>query len=409
MNLSYRVALRYFLSYRKRSFISIIALIAMVGIGVGAMSMVVVLSVFNGMEELNRQIFKSFDPDIRISPAEGRKFEMSDSLLTAIRKTNGVRFVTQTLEDNALASYDGQQVLVRLKGVDSTFQYRKQMDTTLLEGSLKLTGPNGTRFALISDGIRNALSVSLRDTFIPFELWYPRSDRKTLNFNNADAFNQVAVIPGGTFFIESRYDDFVFVPLDVAESLMGLENKRSALEIVLADGAGESGVIRQLRSLLGAGFIVLNRDEQNADLLRAIKVEKLFVTVTLSLIILVAAINIFFSLSMLTIEKKGDTAILFAMGAQPSLIRRIFIAVGNIVAFTGAGVGLAAGIAICWVQKKYGLVSMGMKTALVDAYPVQLQWGDILLTAVVIILITIVVSFAPAIKAARQTPYAFKS
>lgn len=409
MNLSYRVALRYFLSYRKRSFISIIALIAMVGIGVGAMSMVVVLSVFNGMEELNRQIFKSFDPDIRISPAEGRKFEMSDSLLTAIREIDGVRFVTQVLEDNALASYDGQQVLVRLKGVDSTFQYRRQMDTTLLEGSLKLTGPNGTRFALISDGIRNALSVSLRDTFIPFELWYPRSDRKTLNFNNADAFNQVAVVPGGTFFIESRYDDFVFVPLDAAESLMGLENKRSALEIILENGAGESGVIRRLKSLLGAGFVVLDRDEQNADLLRAIKVEKLFVTVTLSLIILVAAINIFFSLSMLTIEKKGDTAILFAMGAQPSLIRRIFIAVGNIVAFTGAGAGLAAGIAICWAQKKYGLVSMGMKTALVDAYPVQLQWGDILLTAVVIILITIVVSFVPAIRAARQTPYAFKS
>ncbi len=405
MNLSYRVALRYFLSYRKRSFISIIALIAMVGIGVGAMSMVVVLSVFNGMEELNRQIFKSFDADIRISPAEGRKFEISDSLLTAVRKTDGVGFVTQTLEDNALASYDGQQVLVRLKGVDSTFQYRRQMDTTLLEGSLKLTGPNGTRFALISDGIRNALSVSLRDTFIPFELWYPRSDRKTLNFNNADAFNQVTTIPGGTFFIESRYDDFVFVPIEVAESLMGLQNQRSALEIVLADGAGEASVRRQLRSLLGPGFTVLNRDEQNADLLRAIKVEKLFVTVTLSLIILVAAINIFFSLSMLTIEKKGDTAILFAMGAQPSLIRRIFIAVGNIVAFTGAGVGLVAGIAVCWAQKKYGLVSMGMKTALVDAYPVQLQWGDVLLTAIVIILITIVVSFVPAVRAARQTPY----
>ncbi len=405
MNLSYKVALRYFLSYRKRSFISIIALIAMVGIGVGAMSMVVVLSVFNGMEELNRQIFKSFDPDIRISPAEGRKFEISDSLLRAVRKTDGVKFVTQVLEDNALASYDGQQVLVRLKGVDSTFQYRKQMDTTLIEGSLKLTGPNGTRFALISDGIRNSLSVSLRDTFIPFELWYPRSDRKTLNFNNADAFNQVAVIPGGTFFIESRYDDFVFVPLEVAESLMGLENKRSALEIILADGAGETAVIRQLRTLLGPGFVVLNRDEQNADLLRAVRVEKLFVTVTLSLIILVAAINIFFSLSMLTIEKKGDTAILFAMGAHPSLIRRIFITVGNIVAFTGAGTGLAAGIAVCWVQKKYGLISMGMKTALVDAYPVQLQWGDVLLTAVVIILITIVVSFVPAIKASRQTPY----
>lgn len=409
MNLSYRIALRYFLSYRKRSFISIIALIAMVGIGVGTMAMVIVLSVFNGMEELNRQIFKSFDPDIKISPVEGRRFDINDSLLTAIRDVEGVQFATQVIEDNALASYDGQQVLIRLKGVDSTFQYRRQMDTTLLEGSLKLTGNQGTKFALISDGIRNALAVSLRDTFIPFELWYPKSDRKTLNFNNADAFNQVSVIPGGAFFIESRYDDFVFVPLEVAQSLMGLDKERSALEIQLLPEANEAKAIRQLKSILGSGFVVNNRDEQNADLLRAIRVEKLFVTVTLSLIILVAAINIFFSLSMLTIEKKGDTAILFAMGARPSLIRQIFISVGNIVAFAGAGTGLVAGILICLAQKKYGLVSMGMKTALVDAYPVQLQWADVLLTAVVIVLITIVVSLIPAIKAAKQTPYAFKS
>lgn len=409
MNLSYRVALRYFLSYRKRSFISIIALIAMVGIGVGAMAMVVVLSVFNGMEELNRQIFKSFDPDIRISPSEGRRFGVSDSLLVVVRNTEGVQYVTEVIEDNALASYDDQQVLIRLKGVDSTFRHRRQMDTTLLEGSLVLTGPNGTRFGLISDGIRNALSVSLRDTFIPFELWYPKSDRRTLNFSNAEAFNQVAVIPGGTFFIESRYDDIVFVPLEVTQSLMGLDKERSALEIQLSAGANEARVVRHLKSALGDQFLVLNRDEQNADLLRAIRVEKLFVTVTLSLIILVAAINIFFSLSMLTLEKKGDTAILFAMGAKPSLIRRIFLSVGNIVAFTGAATGLAAGVLICWAQKKYGLVSMGMKTALVDAYPVQLQWNDVLLTAVVIILITVAVSFIPAVRAAKQVPYAFKS
>jgi lipoprotein-releasing system permease protein len=408
MNLSYRIAKRYFLSYRKRSFISIIALIAMVGIGVGTMAMVIVLSVFNGMEDLNRQIFKSFDPDIKIAPIEGRRFEVSDSLLEAINGLEGVQFATQVIEDNALASYDDQQVLIRLKGVDSTFRYRSQMDTTLLEGSLQLTGPQGTQFALISDGIRNALSISLRDTFIPFSLWYPKNDRKTLNFSNADAFNQVSVIPGGAFFIESRYDDIVFVPLELAQSLIGLDKERSSLEIQLLPTANESKVIRELKSQLGNGFSVKNRDEQNADLLRAIRVEKLFVTVTLSLIILVAAINIFFSLSMLTLEKKADTAILFAMGAKPSLVRQIFLSVGNIISFAGAGIGLLVGVLICLAQKEFGLVSMGMKTALVDAYPVQLQWSDVLLTAAVIVLITVLVSYIPALRAARQTQRAFK-
>lgn len=404
MKLPLKVALRYFLSYRKRSFISIIAFIAMIGIGVGTMAMVVVLSVFNGMEDLNRQIFKSFDPDIRIAPQEGRRFVVSDSLLNAINGIEGIDFVTQVIEDNALASYDGQQVLVRLKGVDSTFERRHQMDTTLLEGSLRLTAPGGTRFSLISEGVRNALAVSLRDPYIPFELWYPRTDRRTLNFNNADAFNQVSTLPGGTFFIENRYDDYVFVPLDITQSLMGLDRERSALEVQLLPDGDSDKVVRQLKKLLGDEFVVLNQDEQNADLLRAIKVEKLFVTVTLSLIILVAAINIFFSLSMLTIEKRGDTSIMYAMGAKPALIRRIFITVGNIVAFAGAGTGLIAGILICWAQKEFELISMGMKTALVDAYPVKLQWSDVLLTAVVIVLITLLVSVIPAARAARQAP-----
>src|SRR5690606_36806193 len=128
-----------------------------------------------------------------------------------------------------------------------------------------------------------------------------------------------------------------FVPLETAQSLMGLDRERSSLEVQLLPNADESKIVRQLKSMLGDRFFVLTQDEQNADLLRAIKIEKLFVTVTLALIILVAAINIFFSLSMLTIEKKGDTSMFYAMGAQPALIRRIFISVVNIVPFGGAG------------------------------------------------------------------------
>ncbi len=406
MNLPFKIALRYFLSYRKRSFISVVALIAMVGVGVGTMAMVVVLSVFNGMEELNRQIFKTFDADVRVVPEKGRKFVVTDSLLALVRATDGVQFTTQVIEDNALVSYDDQQMIVRLKGVDSTFEQRGQLDTALIDGSLKMKGPGGTRYALIAEGVRNALMVSLRDNFIPFELWYPRTDRRTLNFASSEAFNQVAVQPGGTFYIESRYDDFVIVPLEVTQQLMGLEQERSALEIQVKPGYDARTVSRTLKRRLGENFRVLDRDEQNADLLRAIRVEKLFVTVTLGLIILVASINIFFSLSMLAIEKKSDTAIFFALGAQRRMIRSIFVAVGTIVAFTGALLGLFFGVAICWIQETYGLVSMGMKTALVDAYPVQLQAGDVVLTGVIIVLITLVVSFSPAYRAARGSLFA---
>lgn len=402
MNLPFRIARRYFVSHNKRSFISIIALIAMAGVGVGTMAMVVVLSVFNGMEELNRQIFKTFDADIKVTPAEGRRFLVSDSLLSLVKNTEGIAIVTQVIEDNALARYRDNQTVVRLKGVDSTFEQWGQLDTAMIEGQLQLTGENGTPYAVVSEGVRSSLLISMNDQLNPIELWYPSGDRRTLNLSAPDAFNQVAVRPGGTFFIESRYDDIVIAPLSTVAKLLQYGNQRTALEIKLLPDAPADRIRTRLRKALGGTFVVRDRDELNADLLRAIRVEKLFVTVTLSFIILVAAINIFFSLSMLAIEKKEDIRMLYALGATSLLVRRIFISVGGIVALTGAVLGLGLGIGLCWLQQQYGLVSMGMVSSLVEAYPIKLIWSDILLTALIIVLITVVVSFIPARRAAQS-------
>ena len=402
MNLPYRIAVRYFFSKNKRSFISLIARIAMVGVAIGTMALVVVLSVFNGMEELNRSIFKTFDADVTITPAQGRHFTVSDSLLKAVYNADGVRLVTQVIEDNALAVYNNQQSIIKLKGVDRTFIERKQLDTAIIEGSLQLYGANGTPFALMSEGVRNSLSISLRDILIPLELLYPNTQAKNINLNSTEAFNQVAVRPGGVFFIETRYDDYVIVPLEVAENLLQYKGQRSSFEVQVKPGYTESQVSQNLGKILGNGFVVKDRDSMNADLLRAISVEKLFVTVTLSFIILVAGINIFFSLSMLAIEKKKDISMLYALGATPSLVRRIFLMEGAIVAFTGAIFGIIAGIVVCWAQIKYGFVSMGMVSSIVDAYPVKLIWKDILLAGAIIVMITLAVSFVPARRAAQS-------
>jgi lipoprotein-releasing system permease protein len=401
MDLSYRIAVRYFFSRNKRSFISLIARIAMAGVAVGTMAMVVVLSVFNGMEDLNRKIFKTFDSDIKISPSQGKRFEVTGEMLQKIEKTQGVRLVTQIIEDNALARYGNQQTIVRLKGVGPSFERQMRLDTALIEGSLTLRGRNGTPYAIVSEGIRNALSVSLEDITMPLEFLYPKTNTKLLNLSSPDAFNQLALRPGGVFFIETRYDDYVIAPVDLVDSLMQYRGARSAVEVNVSPGFKEQDVSAQLASALGKEFVVKDRDSLNADLLRAIKMEKLFVAVTLSLIILVAAINIFFSLSMLAIEKKKDISMLYALGATPSLIRKIFLAEGAIVAFSGAIVGLLGGILICWLQIKYGFVSMGMTTSLVDAYPVKLIWEDIFYTGIIVVMVTMVVSYIPARRAAE--------
>lgn len=401
MDISYRIAVRYFFSRNKRSFISVIARIAMAGVAVGTMAMVVVLSVFNGMEDLNRKIFRTFDADVRVVPAEGKRFKVTPALMNELKAVNGVKLVTQVIEDNALARYGNQQTIIRLKGVDSTFEQQKQIDTAMIEGSIKLVGDNGTPYAIIAEGIRNALSISLEDIFTPLELLYPRTGTKTLNLTSPEAFNQLNLRPGGVFSIESRYDDYIIAPLKQVAGLMGYNGELSALEIHILPGFREKDVSEEIGAKLGKTFVVKDRDSLNADLLRAIKMEKLFVAVTLSLIILVAAINIFFSLSMLAIEKKKDVSMLYAMGATQLLIRKIFIAEGAIVAFSGAIAGLLGGIAICWLQMRYGFVSMGMTTSLVDAYPVKLIWEDILYTGVIVVMITMVVSYIPARRAAE--------
>lgn len=407
MNLSYRIAKRYFFSRNKRSFISVIARIAMAGVGVGTMAMVVVLSVFNGMEDLNRKIFRTFDADVKILPKEGKRFTVSDSLISIVRSVDGVKSVTQVIEDNALARYGNSQTIVRIKGVDSSFVATGQLDSALIEGSLKLYGPNGTPYTIVAEGIRNALSISLAEILTPIELLYPNTGKKTFNINSPDAFSQVLIRPGGIFFIETRYDDYIIAPLAIVESLMQYEGERSALEIQTAPGYSEVKVSEAIAKKLSKDFVVKDRDSLNADLLRAIRVEKLFVSITLSLIILVAAINIFFSLSMLAIEKKKDVAMLYALGATPLLVRNIFLFEGAIVAFSGALAGLASGIVICWAQMEYGFVSMGMASSLVDAYPVKLIWGDIFFTGAIIVIITMAVSYIPARRAA-ETSVTFK-
>ncbi|MBB3840689.1 lipoprotein-releasing system permease protein [Runella defluvii] len=400
MNFPLFVARRYFTSKKKKSFISLISNISMLGVGVGTMALVIVMSVFNGMGELNRQLFRSFDPDLKVTPAQGKRFTLSSKTLTALRATEGVKFVTQVVEDNALATYGDRRVVTKIKGVDETFIQRHQLDTAMIEGKFALTTDNEPK-AIVGGTVQQLLGISVNNLFTPLELAYPRSDVKTLNLTNADAFNQQIIRVGGVYMLELRFDDYVIVPLEFATELLGYGHQRSALEIQLQPSAKADQVQTQIQTLLGDKFVVRTRDEQNADLLRAIRIEKLFVTVTLGLIILVAAVNIFFSLSMLVIEKRDDIKMLFAMGATASTIQRIFLLEGSLVAFTGAFIGLILGIIVCWFQQTYGLVSMGMVSSVVDAYPVKMEWPDFVITAVTVISITILVSFIPAQRASR--------
>ncbi|QHV94810.1 ABC transporter permease [Spirosoma endbachense] len=400
MNLPTWIARRYFFSRKKRSFISWLSILSMLGVGVGTMALVVVLSVFNGMDELNRQIFKTFEADMTVLPKQGKRFMASPELLTRLHQTAGVNLLTAVVQDNALARYANGETVVRLKGVDDSYLQRKQLDSALLEGKLRLRD-RGVNYAIVADGVRNDLSISVVDILTPLEILYPQSDQ-SFSVLNPNAFNRESLTVSGVFFIESKYDNFVLVPATVARTLFGYNpNEATSLEIQLKPGTDENAAKQALQDVVGDKLIVQSRDDLNIDLYRTIRIEKLLVAITLSFIILVASINIFFTLSMLVIEKKEDIRILYALGATTGLVRRIFLTEGAIIALTGAFTGLVIGVFICLAQEQYGFIGMGTVSSIIDAYPVRLDSSDIIMTAVLVIVVTFLTSWFPAQRAAN--------
>lgn len=401
MNLPLLIARRYFLTKKKTSYINLIAIISMLGVCIGTMALVVVLSVFNGLEDFNRQLFKTFDSDLRLIPATGKSFVVSDSLWTGLKKLPGIEHITQVYEENALVQYQDRRTVATIKAVDDNLASHPEMDTARIAGSLQLQTQH-QNFAVLGVGVARMLGVSPDDPLTPLEVWYPRKNAN-LAAPGLDAFNQASIQPGGIFSIEQTFDDhYIFVPLRFAEDLFETNGKRTALEFKVRAGVNLKAVQQEMQQTVGTRFKVQNQDEQHASLFRAIQIEKLFVFITLTLIIAIASFNIYFSLSMLAIEKKADVATLLAMGAWPGLIRRVFLAEGALVGFSGASVGLVLGILICWAQETYGLVKMQLVGSLVDAYPVRMQIEDLIGTVIALIIITLAASWMPAQKAARQ-------
>src|SRR6478735_25593 len=379
MNVSFLIAKRYFRSKKKRNIISLISNISMIGVAVGTMSLIIVLSVFNGIEDLIRSLYGSFDPDLRITAVEGKSFPVTPQFLNSIKGIKGVALVSETIEDNALLRYEDRQMIVKLKGVSDNYFRQNRIDSSLTEGTTELK-KNSFYYALLGRGVQGQLSVRLDHSFVGLQVLYPKANKK-VSLNPENAFNEKSILPGGVFAIERQYyDNYVFVPLEFARDLFNYGMKRSSLEVKVAEDVNPNRVKRRLLELLGPKYQVQNSDEQHVGLLKAVKVEKLFVFITFAFILLIASLNIFFSLSMLVIDKKKDIAILASMGASQNVIRNVFLLEGAIVALSGAGAGLLTGMIICWLQQTFGLISMGMSTAVVDSYPVKMQPLDFIFT-----------------------------
>jgi lipoprotein-releasing system permease protein len=379
------IAKRYLLAKKSRNAINVISGVSVAGVAVGTMALIIVLSVFNGLETMVRSIFNTFDPDIRISAAEGKTFIPDSTMLRQLGSVEGVSCYSLTLEENALLKYGDRQYIATIKGVDDNYTTVSDIDSSMWEGKFTLMSDKGRPYAIPGVGV--AQYLGLRVNFItPISIYVPRKSGSATDAENA--FSRKFIFPSGIFQIEKDYDSkYVYLPLQFARELTENDESISSVEVKFRNNADESVVQKKIRKIFGKEYQVQNRYEQQEIFYKVMKSERLAIFIILTLILIIASFNIIGSLTMLIIEKERDITILKSLGAGNDLIRKIFIFEGWLISIVGAIAGVILGFIICWVQQTFGIVRLNSETLIMHAYPVVMKLKDFIIVPGTVLLI----------------------
>jgi lipoprotein-releasing system permease protein len=386
MKLSLYIARRYLFAKKSRNAINVISGISVAGVMVGTMALITILSVFNGLEEMVRGIFSTSDSEIRITPVKGKVFTPDTLTLHRLSAVGGVEAWAETLEENALLRYEEQQYIATVKGVSPNYGDVTDLDTAMWDGDFTLMSENGRPFAIAGLGVANYLGMRL-NFVAPLAIYIP--DRKAhLTLNPENEFKRKYINLSGIFAVEQEFDSkYVFVPIDFARELLGYTTEVTAIEVRLKTGADLKKTQKEIQDVMGHGFLVQNRYEQQEMFYKVMRGERLAIYVILTFILIIASFNIIGSLTMLIIEKERDIRILKSLGADNTLIKRIFIYEGWMISFIGTCIGLAVGFLLCAAQQQFGIVKLSGESLLIDSYPVRMQLTDFILVAVTVMAI----------------------
>ena len=395
MNYPLFIAFRYLKARRSRHIINWISRISVAGITLGTMALIVVLSVFNGLDHLIRSLFSSFDPDIRITAVEGKTFRTDSLLLADLGQLPGVSEWCLVLEENALLKYRDKQAVATVKGVGPEFMRISGIDTMLIDGEFRLYEENQP-MGIIGQELAGQLSVGLN--FInPVHVYVPRRTERLI-LDPLRAISHRYIYPSGVFAVQQDYDSKYFiVPLDFAQDLFGYESGEvSAIEVSLQPGVSAKRVKEQAVTRLGPGFAVADRLEQHADFYRVMSSEKWAIFLILGFILIVASFNTISSLTLLMLEKRADMQILQGMGARRESVRQVFLWEGLLVTGIGMVAGLLLGAALCLVQQHFGIIRFPTSGSfVVDTYPVRMVVTDFFLVTGMVGLIGLMAAWIP--------------
>ncbi|MBQ9508564.1 MAG: ABC transporter permease [Bacteroidales bacterium] len=389
------IGLRYLFSPKKHHAINVISIISMIGIMVSSAALIIVLSVFNGMEGLVRSSFNSFNPDYQILPKEGKVFATDTFPMAELQKLKSVQEVFEVVSDMTLMTYNEKQLLVSVKGVSPDYLHSMGIDSLLIDGNATLQyseGPAAVMGAIAAGNIQLNLHSPEQ-----LKVYYPKRLLKNLA-DPSKAFNIDYVIPAGVFASYTEYDEkYVFVPLDFARSIMNYENEVTSIELKLRNPGNYAKIRTSIEKVLGGNYILKDKYQQEESLYKTMKSEKLMVFVILAFILVVAGFNMIGTLSMLIIEKKDDLSVLYAMGARKSLVRKIFLVQGGFISLLGGLAGLLIGLLVCFLQMKLHIVGLGDGSSgyLINYYPVQIEWLDFAFVLLTILIISLITSYIP--------------
>jgi lipoprotein-releasing system permease protein len=401
MHPSVFIAIKYFTNKAPTSLLYRMNLVACFSIGLSTMALILVLSIFNGLEELIKDLFRSFDPDLKIELKQGKYFQVDPNLSQHLSHIEGISKIVEVVEDNVLVTYQDKKLVAKLKGVSDNFIDQSPLNPFIVQGTLALSRGN-QQLAIIGLGIQAMLSIQLQQAFSPLQVYYPKNIKADKPIP-PQFYTKQFIKPGAVFAVEKKFDDnYIIVPLTFATKLMGLTTQRTSLELAITPGFSIQKIKKELQACLPGSLQVRDSDEQHVMLIRAMRIERLFVLLTLGFILLVASLNIFFMLLMLILEKRKDIGILYSLGATKKTIQWIFLLRGLFIGLSGTIIGMVIAWLLTELQERFGFITLGMQTGVIEAYPIKRHWNDFLFTTMGVVAMTFLAALRPAQLATRM-------
>lgn len=404
MNLPSRMAWRYLFARKSTNAINIITLIAAFGVAIGAAALLLLLSVFNGFEDLFLGMFNNLNPDVRIVAAAGKTFDVDEEMLSGLYKLDGVEVVSQTLEETAIFSYDEKQSAAHIKGVDSFYPRINGIDTMVREGTYDLNPTSGSNNgALVGNQLSIVLGVDPLNQFERLTAFMLRPKPRGSSFltTGRSNYQRMEFRPGGIIRSQEAFENqAVLVSLSKARELLSVSDSTvSSLELKLAAGFQTKDTYRRIQQYMGPGYTIKNRYEQENSILKLMKVEKWVGFAIVSLMMVLISFNLVGALWMIVLEKKRDISILRSLGMTSGNVSSVFLRVGLLLCGLGLLTGFVLASALFVLQKTFGLFSLpGLMT---EAYPISFRWYDFPVVALTVLSIGLLASLLPAQRAGK--------